>query len=45
MQGDAMAEDPFLESRRHTWRGFIRLIQFSLTAIILALVLMAIFLL
>lgn len=40
-----MAEDPFLESRRHTWHGFIRLIQYSVAAIVAALVLMAIFLL
>ncbi len=40
-----MAEDPMLESRRRTWRGFIRLIQFSLAATVLALIFMAIFLL
>lgn len=40
-----MAEDDMLQEHRRTWHGFVRLIGFSVAASVLALTLMAIFLL
>ena len=40
-----MADDQMLRERRETWDGFCRLLFWSIAAIIIALVLMAIFLL
>ncbi|RMD62008.1 MAG: aa3-type cytochrome c oxidase subunit IV [Alphaproteobacteria bacterium] len=40
-----MAQQDLLEEHRQTWRGFVKLITYSAAAVIVTLVLMAIFLL
>jgi len=39
-----MSDDQMLHDHQRTWRGFVKLIQYSLAAVAATLILMAIFL-
>jgi len=40
-----MANDQLLEEHRQSWKGFVRLVAYSTAAVVIALALMAMFLL